>query len=236
MDPADKRLAPSRAGAVTNRCAAGTSERMSTLKVVVADDHRLMLAALRLVLEDAAGIELVGETSRGTQVVPLVSRTQPDVVLLDYAMPDMDGLAVLGRLRKEFPKVSVVMFSGSDDPELIAEALRMGASAFVLKAIDPGDLAGAIRQAVEGTVFRTIGRDEAAAGSSHGLTTKEQAVLVHMAHGRSNPEISKELWLSPQTVKYHLTNVYKKLGVSNRTEATRRAVELGIVSRYRTRT
>ena len=177
---------------------------MRTLKVVIADDHQLMLAAIRLVLDEASGIELVGETTRGTQVLPIVSRTQPDVVLLDFAMPDMDGLAVLGRLRKDFPKVDVVMFSGSDDPDLIAEALRMGASAFVLKAIDPGDLAGAIRQAVEGTVAHQIfGEPEerpASAGNGAGLSKRELSILTELCDGLSNKQIAKQLWLATSRI------------------------------------
>ena len=207
---------------------------MKRLRVLVADDHRLMLDALQLALSEADGIELVGVTSEGLKVVPLAGQLEPDVVLLDFRMPDMDGLAVLDRLQQRHPEVKVVMLSGSDDPELIQEALRRGASAFVLKQIDPVDLPAAIRQAVAGTVYRTLGRDEsleepAAVG---GLTPKERDVLARMARGLSNAEIGRELWLSQQTVKFHLTNIYRKLGVANRTEAARTALERGLVGRY----
>ncbi len=207
---------------------------MKRLKVLVADDHRLMLDALRMALSDADGIELVAETSEGRKVVPLVGQLSPDVVLLDFRMPDMDGLAVLDRLRERFPEVKVVMLSGSDDPELIQEALRRGASAFVLKQIDPADLPGAIRQAVAGTVYRTLGRSEEQdePAPAAGLTPKERDVLARMARGLSNAEIGRELWLSQQTVKFHLTNIYRKLGVSNRTEAARASLERGLVGRY----
>jgi DNA-binding NarL/FixJ family response regulator len=206
---------------------------LSTLRVLVADDHKLMLEALRMALTDAEGIELVGTTSEGTKVVPLTGQLQPDVVLLDFRMPDMDGLAVLDRLRERYPAVKVVMLSGSDDPELISEALRRGASAFVLKQIDPADLPGAIRQAARGTIYATLGaaEDEDPAPAL-GLTPKERDVLAHMAKGLSNAEIGRELWLSQQTVKFHLTNLYRKLGVANRTEAARVALERGLVGRY----
>ena len=206
---------------------------MATLRVLVADDHKLMLEALRMALADAEGIELVGETSEGTKVVPLAGQLKPDIVLLDFRMPDMDGLAVLDRMRERYPGIKVVMLSGSDDPELIQEALRRGASAFVLKRIDPADLPGAIRQAARGTVYATLGADEdVEPAPTSGLTPKERDVLARMARGLSNAEIGRELWLSQQTVKFHLTNIYRKLGVANRTEAARVALERGLVGRY----
>jgi DNA-binding NarL/FixJ family response regulator len=206
---------------------------VATLRVLVADDHKLMLEALRLALADAEGIELVGETSEGTKVVPLAGQLQPDIVLLDFRMPDMDGLAVLDRMRERYPGIKVVMLSGSDDPELIQEALRRGASAFVLKRIDPADLPGAIRQAASGTVYATLGADDdLEPAPTAGLTPKERDVLLRMARGLSNAEIGRELWLSQQTVKFHLTNIYRKLGVANRTEAARVALERGLVGRY----
>jgi DNA-binding NarL/FixJ family response regulator len=206
---------------------------MRTLKVVVADDHRLVLEGLRLALGAERGIELVAETSEGHKVLPLVARTRPDVVLLDVRMPGMDGLAVLERLRARYPEVKVVMLSGANDVQVIQEALRLGASAFVLKTIDPAELPGAIREAVTSAVYRTVGRqEETETAETYGLTPKERHVLGCVARGLSNAEIGRELWLSQQTVKFHLTNVYRKLGVANRTEAARVAMERGLVSRY----
>jgi DNA-binding NarL/FixJ family response regulator len=204
------------------------------LRVVVADDHRLMLEALHLALTTAEGLEIVGVTNEGVKVLPLVARTRPDVVLLDFHMPDMDGLACLDRIRQHHPEVTVVMLSGSDEPGLIEEALRRGASAFILKQIDPRDLPAAIRQAREGTVFRTLGRaaGEPSPAEASGLTDKELSVLELVSRGLSTRDIARELWLSQQTVKFHLTNVYRKLGVANRTEAARYAFEHGLVTRY----
>lgn len=195
---------------------------MKNLRIVVVDDHRLMLEGLRLALADAPGLELVAEASEGRKVLPLVSRTQPDVVLLDVRIPDMDGLAVLERLRRQHPDVTVVMISGTDDPAVAERSLALGASAFVLKSIDPQELPAAIREAVAGPVQRMLGRDETPApADSYSLTPKERQVLEQVARGLSNAEIGRELWLSEQTVKFHLTNIYKKLGVANRTEAAR---------------
>jgi DNA-binding NarL/FixJ family response regulator len=196
-----------------------------SLKVVVVDDHSLTRDGLRLALEDAAGIELVGEVSEGRTVLPLVARTRPDVVLLDVGLPGADGLTILDRLQTHYPDVTVVMLSGTDDPEVIREALRRGARAFMLKSIAPNDIPDAIRGAVEGVVSGVLGRGEATTlAADHGLTAKECQVLEQLALGLSNAEIGRALWLSQQTVKFHLTNVYRKLGVTNRTEAARIAL------------
>src|ERR687895_1871287 len=113
---------------------------MRLLKVLIADDHRLILEATRLVLEQAEDIEVVGEATSGSQVLPLVGRTSPDLVLLDVRMPEMDGLTCLDRLQKQHPGVTVVIMSSYDDAETIASALARGAKSFVGKMIDPRDL------------------------------------------------------------------------------------------------
>ena len=206
---------------------------MGTLRVVVVDDHKLTRDGLRLALDEAPGIELVADVSEGRKALPLVGRLHPDVVLLDVTIPDMDGLSILDRLRAQYPAVTVVMFSGTDDPDLIRDTLRRGASAYVLKTIDPAELPDAIRRAVEGPVPEVLGRVAAAAPAGHGLTAKEREVLQQVALGRSNAEIGRELWLSQQTVKFHLTNVYRKLGVTNRTEAARFALRHSLTGRDR---
>jgi DNA-binding NarL/FixJ family response regulator len=144
----------------------------------------------------------------------------------------MDGLACLGLIRERHPDVKVIMLSGSEDPEIIEAALRRGASAFVTKQIDPRDLSSAIRQAVEGTVFQAIGASsdpESSPAQSAGLTEKELGVLRSVARGQSNKQVARELFVSEQTVKFHLTNIYRKLDVANRTEAVHFAYRHRIV-------
>jgi DNA-binding NarL/FixJ family response regulator len=160
------------------------------MRVVIADDHRLVLDGIKRALEDDGDFEIVGETQSGTQVLPLVGRTSPDLVLLDVRMPNMDGLACLDEIRRRHPDVKVVMLSASSSSDLIETALRRGAAAYVVKTVNPNDLPG---------------------------------------RGLSNDEIAKEFWVAPQTVKFHLTNIYRKLGVKNRTEATRLAYQHGLV-------
>jgi DNA-binding NarL/FixJ family response regulator len=205
---------------------------MGALRVLVADDHQLMLEAVRLALGEQEDIVVVGEARRGKEVLPRIASTDPDVVLLDVRMPEMDGLTCLDLIRKRFPLVKVVMLSGSEDPDVIEAALRRGASAFVTKQIDPRDLASAIRQAVEGTVFQSFGTAEEApvsAAKEAGLTEKEITVLRAVAKGLSNKHIARELWVSEQTIKFHLTNIYRKLDVANRTEAVHHAVRHRII-------
>jgi DNA-binding NarL/FixJ family response regulator len=202
------------------------------MRVVIADDHRLVLDGIRRALEADGGFEIVGETLSGTQVLPLVSRTSPDLVLLDLRMPKMDGLACLDELRRRHPNVKVIMLSASTAPELIDTALRRGATAYILKSVDPEDLPSTIRQALEGNVYSTSGLPESSepvGAKAAGLTDREITILRSLARGHSNEEIAKELWVAQQTVKFHLTNIYRKLNVKNRTEATRIAYQMGLV-------
>jgi DNA-binding NarL/FixJ family response regulator len=204
---------------------------MRRLKVLIADDHRLMLHAIRLSLEGQDDIEIVAEADSGTKVIPLVGQTNPDLVLLDVRMPGIDGLTVLERLRARYPEVRVAMLSAIDDPSVIQAAFTRGASAFIVKHIDPRDLAAAIRQAVEGAVFQPLGLLDKALDKANqaDLSKRELTILQALQSGLSNKQIAKELFLAEQTVKFHLTNIYRKLGVSSRTEAVRYAYEHGLV-------
>jgi DNA-binding NarL/FixJ family response regulator len=201
------------------------------VRVVIADDHRLVLDGIRRALEDDGGFEIVGETQNGTQVLPLVSREKPDLVLLDVRMPHMDGLACLDEIKRRHPEIKVVMLSASTSGDLIEAALRRGASAYVVKSVDPDDLPATLRQALEGNVHTTVGLEESerSGAKALGLTQREVTILGALARGLSNDEIAKEFWVAPQTVKFHLTNIYRKLGVKNRTEATRLAYQHGLV-------
>jgi len=199
------------------------------MKVLIADDHRLVLESVRRTLESADDIEVVGEATSGSQVLPFVRRMAPDVLLLDLRMPQVDGLTCLEQVRKHCPNVKVVVLSAFTDSERIQAALTRGASGYIVKSVNPGDLASAVRHAVEGTFFGPVGApdgdgdDDAVAAA--GLTERELGILKALARGLSNQAIGKECWVSEQTVKFHLSNIYRKLGVANRTEAARFAYE-----------
>jgi DNA-binding NarL/FixJ family response regulator len=201
------------------------------MRVLIADDHQLIIEGVRRALEEAADFEVVGECSSGSQVLPMVGRTNPDVVLLDLRMPGADGLSCLTRIRSQHPEVKVVILSSSTDENVIANVLKRGASAYIVKSVNPVDLPSVLRQAVDGTVFTAIGLPEAAdePARAAGLTERETAILAALARGLSNEAIAKEFWVAEQTVKFHLTKIYRKLGVANRTEAARLAYQNGLV-------
>ena len=207
---------------------------MRRLKILVADDHELMVAAVRLALDQAEGeFEIVGTTTRGQQVLPLAGRTDPDVVLLDLRMPGMDGLTCLELLRQRHPRIKTIVLSGVDDPKVVRSAFTHGAVAFIHKHVDPRDLPSAVRQAMNGTVAQPIfgetDEPEITPAKDVGLSERERAILGALGEGMSNKQIAGGMWLAEQTVKFHLTNIYRKLDVSTRTEAVNAAYRRGLL-------
>ena len=191
-----------------------------------------MLAAVRRALADAEDIEIVGEVSVGSQVVPAVRETKPNVVLLDIRMPELDGLACLGRLREHDPTIAVVILSSYSDQAQMDAAREAGALGYIVKTVEPVDLAVVLRNALTSRSFEVWGAEVSVttiAGTTV-LSERETVVLEAVARGHSNREIGRQLWISEQTVKFHLRNVYRKLGVSSRTEAARFAYRAGIVA------
>jgi two-component system nitrate/nitrite response regulator NarL len=170
------------------------------MKVVIADDHQLVLNGIRSALNGAEDIEVIGEARRGSQVLPLVNQLRPDAVLLDIRMPEMDGIACLELIRKRFPEIRVVMLSVHNDAERIESALRRGASGYIVKSISPADLGAALRNAVEGTVFHAFGSPPGEGPASEtagmGLTERELSILRAVARGLSNRAIATELWVT----------------------------------------
>lgn len=200
------------------------------LKVLLADDHRLTLAGVRRVLDESGDMIVVGEAYSGEDVLPLVRSTRPDLVVLDLRMPKVDGIKCLDLIRRHHPDTKVVIFSAATEHEGIIAAFEGGANAYVLKSVNPLDLPAVIRQAAEGTVYlpaptATMPATKDAAD----LTDRERTILGAVMRGLSNKAISQEFWVTEQTVKFHLSNVYKKLGVPNRTAAARFAHEHGLV-------
>jgi two-component system, NarL family, response regulator LiaR len=201
------------------------------LRVVLVDHHPLMLAGIRATLEDAAGFEVVGEATHTEDVLPLVARTLPEVVLLDIQMGGSDGLEMLERIRSQRPDIRVIALSAVDALDQIQVALARGAAGYIVKTINPSDLAPAIRQTVEETVYHVVGTregSELAIAPAGGLTDRELTIVKAVARGLSNQAIARELWVTEQTVKFHLTNIYRKLNIANRTEAARWAYQHGL--------
>ncbi|HXB14519.1 MAG TPA: response regulator transcription factor [Solirubrobacteraceae bacterium] len=205
----------------------------SSLKVLVADDHPLILQGLRRTLEACDDIDVVGEARSGDEVVPLVERRRPDVVLLDMRMPGMQSAECIRRIAQSWPEVKTVVLSASEDRATIDSAVAAGASAYVLKSVSALDVPALIRQVAAGyTLYHAPADDgeKAAAAREAGaeLTEREATILAAVAAGKTTKAISSELWVTEHTVKFHLTNIYRKLGVSNRSGAVRYAFEHGL--------
>ena len=204
------------------------------IKLVIADDHRLILHALRRALGSCDDLEIVGEAHKGSQVLPVVLQTNPDLVLLDIRMPELDGLGCIDRIRAGAPHVGVVVLSATTSLEHVEAARARGARAYVAKSVDPLELPAILRNAAATEPFCVVGVDDGvAAGAARAdLTDREVDLLKALAQGLSNRGIAQEFWITEQTVKFHLTNIYRKLGVVNRTEAVRYAFTHGIAGSY----
>ncbi len=211
------------------------------MRVAIADDHRLMLDGIKRALETAPDIEVVGEAMSGDEMLALLPKVNPDVVILDLRMPNGDGLDTLTRIRQDHPGMKVIILSMFEDSEHIDQALQRGADGYVVKSINPLDLPSTIRQVVEGAVHLRGVATAAAPGEGTGtegaprqsgsdvLTDRELTILKLVAEGLSNLDIANRLFVTEQTVKFHLSNIYRKLGVGNRTEATRYAYRAKLI-------
>ncbi|MFI7106568.1 response regulator [Nonomuraea sp. NPDC050227] len=209
-----------------------------TLKVVIADDEDLIRAGLRVIIDAEPGLRVVGEAGDGAAVLPVVRRERPNVVLMDVRMPAMDGIQATRRLvtLDDPPRVLVVTTFENDDH--VYDALRAGASGFLLKRTRPDDLIQAIKLVAAGesllfpAAIRTLAgrRPRAHVPGIDRLTGREGDVLRLMTRGMSNTEIAAELVVSQETVKTHVGNVLAKLGARDRTQAVIAAYESGFVS------
>jgi DNA-binding NarL/FixJ family response regulator len=207
----------------------------AALKVLIADDHPLLLQAIRRTLENSEGIEVVGEARSGEELLAMVGRRKPHLVLLDLRMPGLDGLECIAEIKRSWPEIKTVAISACEDRTSIDAALLAGASAYVVKTVSPMDIPSVLRQAAAGAVYHTPSAVPArgavqTAASGPCLTPRETAILQAIAGGLTTKAISHDLWLSEHTVKFHLTNIYRKLGVSNRSAAVRYAFENDMAS------
>ncbi len=202
------------------------------IKVLIADDHPLIIAGIRRTIEHVDDIEVVGEARSGPELMQLVERRRPDLVLMDLIMPGIDGVEAILRIRQRWPEVKCVVLSACDDRPMIDAALQAGASAYVLKSAHTVDIASVLRQASGGAVFHAPASAPPIAGvpnapAARALTDRERSILSAVASGMTTSAISQDLWISEHTIKFHLTNIYRKLGVSNRAGAVRYALEHG---------
>lgn len=210
------------------------------IRVLLADDHTMFRQGLREMLATDEEIEVVGEAENGAEAVSLAKQTRPDVVILDVEMPVMGAEEAMGRMLEEVsPPPKVVIVTMYDDPRLVRVLLGLGASAYLVKSASLEELLAAVHTAYESpisphreNVVMVVSRNvmEHPDEGADGLSARELEVLLLAARGLSNRQISASLHLSEATVKRHLANIYPKIGVGSRGEATRKALREGWIS------
>ena len=207
------------------------------MRVLLADDQLVTLEGVRIVLESSDDISVVGQAGTREELSSMVARTRPDVVLIDPQLCGDDDFACIDVIRAHHREAKIVFFSMKSNIHHVQAALEAGASAYIIKTIHPLDLVGALRQTLQRTVFhpRLSKTLQGENGSTDELTAREREILTAVARGLSNKAIGEEFWVTEQTVKFHLSNVYRKLGVPSRTAAVRYAHEHGLVGVERER-
>jgi DNA-binding NarL/FixJ family response regulator len=224
-------------------------------RVLIADDHALFRAGIRVILSSRPDIEVVGEAGDGEEAIALCRKTHPDLVMMDLTMPKLDGIEATRTIKAEFPRTSVLILTAFADEDLLMEAVRAGAAGYVVKdSVGPIELLDAVRGILNGEshvdqqLVMSLVRRLADETSPHikpaaeiptnlpagTLTEREIEVLRLLPHGKTNREIAAEMHLSLSTVKKRLERIISKLGVSDRTQAAVKAIELGLVDPERT--
>jgi DNA-binding NarL/FixJ family response regulator len=197
------------------------------IDVLLVDDHALMREGLRTLVDAAPDLRVVGAAADGEQALELVASTAPDVVLMDLSMPTLDGIAATRRISAEHPEVQVLVLTSFADGDRVMDALDAGATGYILKDAEPRELLAAIRAIADGRspldprVARTMltAHRTQAASTSVELTDREREVLSLIGLGLANKQVARRLGIREGTVKAHLTNVYQRIGVRDRTSA-----------------
>jgi two-component system NarL family response regulator len=201
------------------------------IRVLVADDHPVVRRGLVALIEDWADLTLAGEAANGKEVVDLYFRYRPDVILLDLRMPEMDGVAAITAIRAQDPTARIIVLTTYDGDEDIARAFRAGAQAYLLKDASPEELIETIRAVYAGQTRLPPPIAAKLAEHMRGLelTEREREVLQLLVAGKTNKQIEAALFISPSTVKTHVSNILYKLDVTDRTQAVSVALKRGIV-------
>ncbi len=211
------------------------------IRVMIADDHTIVRAGVRLLLEAEPDIEVVGEALNGDEASAMAEALGPDVILMDIAMPGTNGLAATRQIKARQPKIQILILTMHRTDEYFFEILKAGASGYVLKGAETNELIGAIRAVARGEVFLhpTMARhllqdylhrlDDPDVSGQPALTAREREILRLLAEGYSNKEIADSLVVSPSTIHSHRTNLMKKLNLGSRHELIRFARQRGLL-------
>ena len=209
------------------------------IRVLIADDHAVVRRGLRTFLDLQEDIDVVGEAEDGEEAIAEAERARPDVILLDLVMPRLDGVAAIRGIRERSPSTRVIVLTSFLDDDKLLPAVRAGAAAYLLKDVQPQDLVAAIRTvhggeselhpAAAARVMAELADDGPQGDPRATLTPRELEVLELIARGRPNKLIARELGIAEKTVKTHVSNLLRKLGLTDRTQAALYAVREGIV-------
>lgn len=216
---------------------------MNKIRILLVDDHTIFRSGLRVLLGLYADFDIIGEAGDGQEALEAVRKLKPDIVLMDIAMPGLDGLAATRRIHDEHPQAKVILLTQHENREYITPALQSGASGYVLKRAADEELVRAVRAVSQGQTYldpmitsvvvndyRRRLEDSPIDDQYEDLTPREREILVLVAKGYTNREVAGLLDISHKTVDYHRTNVMRKLEVHNRTELTRYAIRRGLIS------
>ena len=206
------------------------------IKILLVDDHMVVRSGLSTVLSVNDDLQLVGEAENGEEAVLLCETLQPDVVLMDLVMPQMDGVAATRFIKQRWPRIQVIALTSFKEKEYVEGAIKAGANGYLLKNISAEELLKAVRRAVEGqpslspeaaqVLIQNVGNPAAPLPE---FTDREKDILVLMAKGLNNTEIAERTFISHSTVKFHVSNILSKFGVTTRTEAVALAVKYKMV-------
>ena len=207
------------------------------IRVMLVDDHTMVRRGLATFLKAFDDLDLAGEAASGEAAIPLCAEILPDVILMDMAMPDMDGAAATHLIRQQFPQVQVIALTSFKEGDLVRQALSAGAIGYLLKDVSADELARAIRAAYAGRATLSPEAAQALVETTNqqsvpglDLTEREREVLALMVEGLNNTQIAGRLSVSPSTIKSHVSNILAKLGVASRTEAVTLALRNHIVT------
>jgi NarL family two-component system response regulator LiaR len=207
-----------------------------TIKILLVDDHAVVRSGLSKFLIVNKDLKLVGEASDGTEAVQMVALHKPDVVLMDLMMPGMDGIAATREIHQKHPEVKVIVLTSFHDQNMVQGALQAGAIGYLQKNVTAKELGVAIRSAYDGKMTLSAEATQVLAHSvaqpqiqGEQLTERERDVLKSMVDGLNNREIADALVISLGTVKFHVSNIFQKLGVDSRVEAVKAAIEQKLV-------
>lgn len=216
------------------------SDPNALIKVALVDDHDLMRRGLALLLEVTDDMELVGEASNGREALALCNRITPDVILMDLMMPEMDGVAAIKAIHAKYPDIAIIVLTSFKDDDLVHAALQAGAIGYLLKNASSDEVTGAIRavyggkpalssEVTEVLMKAFTSNEPQPTEPGYGLSERELEVLSLMAKGLTNREIAANLMLSYSTIRFHVSSILAKLGVTNRVEAVTLAMQHNLV-------